>query len=95
MVVEDYETLVATLQENADWRVGPSRSKAEAFVTAATKLLVMMPVSSSDDGHSTSTNITQIESQMKDAQAYLNSVGGGTSTTSKVRFLTTRTGFRR
>ena len=95
MVIEDYETLVATLQENADWRVGPSRPKAEAFVTAATKLIVMMPASSSDDGHSTSTNIAQIESQMRDAQAYLNSIGGSTSTTSKVRFLTTRTGFRR
>ncbi len=95
MAVEDYATLVETLQQNADWRVGPSAAKARAFVTAATKLLVMMPVSSSDDGHSTSTNITQIESQMKDAQAYLNSIGGNTSSTSKVRFLTTRTGFRR
>lgn len=84
MAIESYESLVESLQLNADWRVGPDPAKARAFVTAATKLVVMMPVASADDGASTSTNINQIAEQMKQAQAYLNSIS--TAANSRVRF---------
>jgi hypothetical protein len=93
MPIETIEELTATLHANADWRVTPDVEKARAFVTAATKLILILPQSSADDGFSMTTNIQQVERQMQEAQSFLNQVAAGVST-SRVRFLTFR-GFRR
>lgn len=93
MPIETVEQLTETLHANADWRVGPDTDKARAFVTAATKLILILPQSSADDGFSTTTNIQQVERQMQEAQAFLNDVAAGVSN-SRVRFFSFR-GFRR
>ena len=94
MAVESYDSLLEQLQQNADWRVGPSVEKARAFVTAATKLIVVMPTASSDDGHSTSTNIAQLKVESNEAQQFLNESGANAATSSRVRMFSFR-GFRR
>lgn len=87
--------ILDALSDNADFEETQSVTKARAFITAATRYLVLSPQSQSDQGSSLTMNSAQVESLMQRARAFIASVGASSSATSRVRFLSAGEGFRR
>lgn len=83
------------LSDNADFEETGSVTKAKAFITAATRYLVLSPNSQSDQGSSLTINAGQIESLLQRARAFVTSNTSSTARTAKVRFLSAGEGFRR
>lgn len=80
------------LLDNADFEEVASLAKAKAFVTAATRFLILSPQAQSDQGSSMTLNASQIENLLIRAREFVakNQTGRGA-----VRFLSTSQGFRR
>lgn len=83
------------LDTNADFEETGSVTKAKAFITAATRYLVLSPNSQSDQGSSLTINAAQIEALLQRARAFVAASSSSSASTSKVRFLSASEGFRR
>ena len=83
------------LSNNADFEEVGSVAKAKAFVTAATRYLIVSPASQSDQGSSMVINSQQIERLLQRARSFIAANERTSAATSRVRFLTAAQGFRR
>jgi hypothetical protein len=83
-------TVIDDLIANADFEETRSVSKAQAFVTAATRYIILTPQSQSDQGSSLAMPMAQIENLMARARSYIAASDG-----SRVRFLSASEGFKR
>lgn len=83
-----------SLIDNADFEASSSVEKARAFITAATRYLVLMPASQSDKGSSLSMSVAEVRMLMDRATNFVNQSVVSASNPS-VRFLTCAEGFRR
>lgn len=73
------------LLDNADFVETQSVAKAKAFVTAATRWLIMRPTNASAAGRTVVFNVVQVEQMKNNAEQFVES-----SATGGVRFLQTR-----
>lgn len=80
---------------NLDFEETFSVAKARSFITAAKKLLYLLPLSASDQGSSLTHNIAQIEAMMRRAQQYVDAQTAAADGGGRVRFLSASEGFRR
>ena len=72
------DQIIDELLDNADWRASASVTKAQAFVTAAKRYMILSPESTSDQGSSMTLGRDMIESMMQEAQQYIDrNVPGG------------------
>jgi hypothetical protein len=91
MILADIET---DLLEYADFEEVASVARAQSFVTAAKRWLILCADSSSNQGSSMSIGKSFVESMMKRAQDFIASTGSSSTAASpRVRFLTSE-GFR-
>lgn len=74
--------------DNADFEEAGSVAKARAFVTACVRLLLLLPVSASDQGSAQSFDQKEIQANKQRAQAYIAANASGART----RFLSVNTG---
>lgn len=87
----DIEAIEQELHDNCDFEEVGSVAKANAFVTAAKRLLAFSPESSSNEGSSLSFNRSALTSLLDRAQQYIAVTSGKGSRT---RFLSVSGGFR-
>ncbi len=80
------------LSRNADYEEVGSVAKARAYITAARRALSEQPSSAADQGSSVTFDIPLIRDEMTRAREY---VQANENSTSGVRFLTAKDGFRR
>lgn len=86
--------VIDSLVDNADFEAAFSVSKARAFVTAATRYLILMPASQSDKGSSLSMSVAEVRMLMDRATRFINQ-SATSAANPGVRFLTCAEGFRR
>lgn len=89
------DQVIDALLDNADFEESGSVSKANTFVTAANRYLILTPASQSDQGSSMAMGLAQIQALLARAQAYIKANDTDSATSSRVRFLTFTEGFRR
>jgi hypothetical protein len=80
--------IVDDLIDNADFEESGSVSKARAFITAATKYLILKPTSQSNQSSSLSWDNNQIQSLLARARDFV------AARSNRVRFLGVGTDFR-
>lgn len=97
MTTTDIPTIITALCDNADFEEVDSLTKAQAFVTAATRYLILSPQSSSGEGVSMSLSVAQIENLLTRARMFveMKRSAGGMGGSPRVRVLVFREGFRR
>lgn len=80
-----YEQVQAAYLDNADFRAEASTAKAQAFITACTRLLAF-PQASGRNSASVQYNLAQIEKQLNDARRWLAQQGSSAATVSHPNF---------
>jgi hypothetical protein len=88
------DEVIDALLNNADFEASNSVAKARAFVTAANQFFILTPASQSDQGSSLSMGLAEIRNLLTAARAFINQADTNSAATSRVRFLSARTGWR-
>ena len=88
------DEVIDALVDNANFEEVSSVAKASAFVTAATRFLILSPQSQADQGSSLSMSVQQIENLLVRARSYVEANTAGRDG-SRVRFLSASVGYRR
>jgi hypothetical protein len=89
------DEVIDALLDNADFEAENSVAKARAFITAANRFLIMTPASQSDKGSSLSMGLAEIRNLLTAARSFVNQADTNSASTSRVRFLSAKTGWRR
>lgn len=90
------DEVIDDLIDYADFESVGSVSRAQTFVTAAKRFLILSPQQQSDQGSSLTMSVAQIEKMMHRAQQFIDQKSTVTSAaSSRVRFLSASEGFRR
>ena len=74
--------------DNADFEETGSVAKAQAFVTACVRLLILLPSSASDQGSAQAFDMKEVQANKQRAQAFV----AANSTGSRVRSFSVNTG---
>jgi hypothetical protein len=85
------DEVLELLDANADFEAAQSVSKAQAFLTATTKYLFLVPQSQSDQGSSLAISPATVENLANRAR---NFIAANRTPSSTVRFLSVSEGFR-
>ena len=88
------DEVIDALLNNADFEASNSVAKARAFVTAANQFFILTPASQSDQGSSLSMGHAEMRNLLTAARAFINQADTNSAATSRVRFLSARTGWR-
>lgn len=65
------QTILSAYETNADYREDADASKALAFISACTKLLVKLPSKSAGGGSEVEIDIAMVEKQLDRAETWL------------------------
>lgn len=93
MAAPTIDEITDDILNNADFEEQSSVTKANAFVTAAKRYLILSPESQSDQGSSLTISTSQIENLMRRAQQYIDH--RSRQSAGSARFLSAAEGFRR
>lgn len=88
------DEVIDELLDNADFEESNSVSKARSFITAANRFFILTPASQSDQGSSLAMGLAQIQSLLQSAHSFVSQADTSSSDTSRVRFLSARSGWR-
>ena len=92
MAAKTLDEVIDDLLNNADFEELESLSKAQKFITAATRYFILAPSSASEAGSSMAINPPQVENLLQRARQV---VAEQATSRGSVRFLATAEGFRR
>lgn len=87
------DEILDDLLDNADFEEQASVSRAQKFVTAANRFLLLTPQQQQDQGSSIQMPLDKVENMLRRAQQFIE-VKSSTAS-SNVRFLSAAEGFRR
>lgn len=85
------DEVIDALLDNADFEASNSVSKAQLFITAATRYFILVPSSQSDQGSSMAISTATIENLLNRARIF---VAANRTPSGAVRFLSVSGGFR-
>lgn len=88
------DEVMDALSDNADFEESNSVTKARAFITAATRYLIMTPASQSDQGSSLAMGLAEVQKLLAAARLFVSQSSTDSQETTRVRFLSAREGWR-
>lgn len=94
MTTPTLATIQQTLLDSADYAVQRSVTKAKAFVTAATQMLIVLPQSSANQATSVAYSVDQIRQLKNEAEEWLKANDPAQNASTSTRFLSVE-GFRK